>query len=144
MFGLMPFENRRRDSISESLRLADEIEKRFFDRGTAAGRTDIYDCGNAYVLETELPGFDREDISVDIDGNILSIRAEKKDCPDPESGEKNYICCERRQCAVFRAFDISETDGDGVSAEYKNGVLKLTLPKKEVRQKTRRLEIRQN
>ena len=138
MFGLIPYENRRSENHGDGLRLMDEFERRFLDRTVSAGRTDISDCGDHFMLETELPGFEREEVSVD--GDVLSLRAERKS-ENSECSSKNYICCERRKCTVSRAFDISGVDGENITAEYKNGLLRLRLPKKEGKSKARRLEL---
>ena len=140
MFGLIPYENRRNDPHGEGMRLMDEFERRFLDRTVSAGRTDISDCGDHFMLETELPGFEREEINVDVNGDVLSVRAERKS-ENGDCGDKNYICCERRKCTVSRAFDISGVDGENITAEYKNGLLRLRLPKKAEKSKARRLEL---
>ena len=100
MFGLIPYENRRNDPHGEGMRLMDEFERRFLDRTVSAGRTDISDCGDHFMLETELPGYEREEINVDVNGDVLSVRAERKS----ESGDfwmiSQSIVCKKDMCAI--------------------------------------------
>ncbi len=139
MFDLLPFG--RRNDLSNYF---DDFEKNFFGDYSpkmASLKTDIIDKGNAYVIEADVPGFKKEDISIDIDGQYLTIKAEKKE--EKEKKEENYICRERRCGSYTRSFDISNVKADGISAEFDNGVLKLTLPKlEEEAPKMRRIEIK--
>ena len=91
-------------------------------------KTDIEDRGDRFILEAELPGFNKEDINIDIEKDYLTVSAEKKDC----SESKNYIRKERRCFSYMRSFDISNIEKDGIQASYKQGVLTLELPKKAV------------
>lgn len=139
MFDLLPFA--RRNDLSNYF---DDFEKNFFGDYSpkmASLKTDIIDKGNAYVIEADVPGFKKEDISIDIDGQYLTIKAEKKE--EKEKKEDNYICRERRCGSYTRSFDISNVKADEIAAEFDNGVLKLTLPKlEEEAPKTRRIEIK--
>lgn len=139
MFDLLPFA--RRNDLSNYF---DDFEKNFFGDYSpkmASLKTDIIDKDNAYVIEADVPGFKKEDISIDIDGQYLTIKAEKKE--EKEKKEDNYICRERRCGSYTRSFDISNVKADEIAAEFDNGVLKLTLPKlEEEAPKTRRIEIK--
>lgn len=128
MFGMLPFD-RRDDNM---FNLFDNFERKFFSNTAAdlpAFRTDIRDQGNQFLLEAELPGFDKEDIQLDLSDGILTIKAEHKE----ESGEKNdkgeYVRRERRFGSFSRTFDVSGIDEESITASYKNGILELTLPK---------------
>ena len=125
MFGLTPFE---RNDIWNPFR---DFEKDFFKGFGASGhcRTDIKDEGDKYLLECEMPGFDKNDIKIDINGSTHSLCAENSEKHD-----------EKNSC---RSFDISGIDESAVGAEYTNGILKLTLPKKEKEQPlSKRIEIK--
>lgn len=139
MFDLLPFG--RQGNVSNYF---DDFEKNFFGDFSpkmASLKTDIIDKDNAYVIEADVPGFKKEDISIDIDGQYLTIKAEKKE--EKEKKEDNYICRERRCGSYTRSFDISNVKADEIAAEFDNGVLKLTLPKlEEEAPKTRRIEIK--
>lgn len=126
MFGMIPFD-RRDENLFD---LFDNFEKKFFGNTTAslpAFRTDIRDQGDKFLLEAELPGFDKEDISLELKEGILTIKAEHKENQDQKDGE--YIRRERRCGSFSRTFDVTGIDENGITAAYHNGILELTLPK---------------
>ena len=127
MFDLMPYGRRTGDLFH----YFDDLEKNFFgDLANTAStfRTDIRETDNSYVLEAELPGFNREDLSIDLDGNLLTIRAEHKD-ETKEEQKGNYLRRERKYGSFSRSFDVSNINKEGITARYDKGVLELTLPK---------------
>lgn len=92
-------------------------------------KTDVTEEKDMYSLESELPGFAKEDIKIDVDGDYLTIKAERS--YDEESEEKGkMIRRERYYGSYMRSFDVSGVDIENINAEYKNGVLKVDLPKK--------------
>lgn len=102
----------------------------FFSTGsgmTAFG-TDIVDNGDSYLLESDLPGFRKEDIHLDLQGDTLTVTAQRED--EREERKEQYIRCERSSGTYQRLFDMSGVDTDGIRARYENGVLHITLPKK--------------
>ncbi|MDE7244155.1 MAG: Hsp20/alpha crystallin family protein, partial [Oscillospiraceae bacterium] len=102
----------------------------------------IRDDGNAFVLEADLPGMKKEDIQIDIDGDRLSISAQRNSCSEQKDSDGNYIRCERFSGTFSRSFDISGIRSEDITAAYENGVLTLTMPKKETQiPVSRRLEI---
>lgn len=139
MFDLMPFDNKQ----NSLFRYFDNFEKNFFGDmmgDFSAFRTDIMDKGEKYVLEAELPGFDKNDIQLDIDGDQLTIRASHKE--EHEKKEHHFVRRERKYGSFSRSFDVSNIKTDGITANYKNGVLILDLPKKAVvESQTRQIEI---
>nr|WP_319488806.1 Hsp20/alpha crystallin family protein [uncultured Caproiciproducens sp.] len=140
MFDLMPFGRRE----SNLFNYFDNMEKNFFgdiSQGFSSFRTDVIDHGDKYVLKAELPGFKREDIKIDIEGSSLTVSAEHSD--ETEEKKDSYIRRERRYGSFSRSFDISNIKGSEISAEYKDGILELSLPKMETAvPETRRIEIR--
>ena len=128
MFGMIPFE-RSDDNFFD---LFDNFERKFFGNTNAnlpAFRTDIRDAGDKFVLEAELPGFQKEDISLDLKDGILTIHAEHQQKTE-EKGEKgSYIRRERRYGSFSRSFDVTGIDESGITAAYNNGILELSLPK---------------
>ena len=137
MFDLMPFERRNRDLV----KYLDNFDKEFFGNMLEEFKTDIEDKGDRFVLEAELPGFAKEDIKIDIEDNRLTIHAEHNN--ENETKEKNYIRRERSYGSFERSFDISNINAEGITAEYKNGVLELVMPKlAEVKPEVKRIDIR--
>lgn len=133
MFGLMPYERRERGMMD----LFNDLDRYFFGgnqmpQTAVQCKTDIQDKGDSYLLSAELPGFKKEDIKLDLDGDLLTISAAHSD----ESEQKNeggYLCRERHFGSYSRSFDVSQIQQDGIRASYKDGVLELTLPKKEAK-----------
>jgi len=123
----------------DPFRAMENFEKRFFgepfgsfDRHFAAEfRTDIKDEGDAFVLEADLPGFDKKDIKLDINGEVLTINAVRHSEHEDKDKRGKYLCCERSYGAYSRAFDMSGIRTGDIKAKFDNGVLTLTLPKKE-------------
>ena len=106
-------------------------------------RTDIKEAGDKYVMEAELPGFDKADINLDINGSYLVISAEHNNTNEEKDKDGKYIRRERTFGSYKRSFDISGVDADAISAEYKNGVLTIDLPKKKPESpQSKRLEIK--
>jgi len=92
-------------------------------------RLEVSEDDKAYQVTAEIPGVNKDDISVSAEGNQLSISAEVKRAS--EGGEQNELHCERYYGRVFRSFTLpQEVDSDNAEARYENGVLKLTLPKR--------------
>lgn len=100
-------------------------------RGTWIPPVDIYEtAGRDLVLKAELPDMSREDIEVTVEHNTLRISGTKKTLADVK--EEHYRRIERNYGAFSRSFTLPNTvDATKVSAEYKNGVLTVTLPFKE-------------
>lgn len=134
MFDLLPLSTGRFDRFNREL--VDpfgELERSFFgDWGNtlAACRTDILDRGDHYLLQAELPGFDREDIKIDVHGERLSISAEHKS--EREEKKDDFVRRERHYGSYVRSFDIPGIDANGIEASYKDGVLELNLPKPQM------------
>ncbi|MCP4106338.1 MAG: Hsp20/alpha crystallin family protein [Desulfobacteraceae bacterium] len=97
---------------------------------------DVYENDNSYVISAELPGLDKENISVDLKESVLTIKGERS-CGD-ENKEDRYFCKERGYGKFHRAFTLSRiADSEKISAEYKDGVLKVSIPKiEEVKPRT--------
>ncbi|HHV33042.1 Hsp20/alpha crystallin family protein [Caproiciproducens sp. LBM24188] len=128
MFDLIPFEQRSRNMFDYFNRMSQE----FFgdwDKDFYPCRTDVLDQGDKYVLKADLPGFNKEDIHINIEGNYLTLTAEHREENDNSNG--NFIRRERRYGSFSRSFDITNIDADRISARYDRGVLELSLPKKE-------------
>ena len=93
-------------------------------------KLDVKEDDKAYTINAEIPGVKKEDISVDVDGGQVSIRAEVKRESEKKDGEK-MLHSERYYGMVSRSMSLpGEVDTQGAKAEYKDGVLQLTLPKK--------------
>jgi HSP20 family protein len=102
-------------------------------------RLDISEGDTAYTVKAELPGVDKKDIDVKIDGNVVSISAKAERNKEVKEGER-VIRCERYSGTVSRSFSLAnDIDEAASSAQYQDGVLSLTPQKKDSQQK--RLQI---
>ena len=114
-------------------------ERRDLAEKTWAPRVDIYDTKDAFVIKAELPGVDKKDIKVDVDGRLLTLRGERKS--EVENKESAYYRREMFYGSFERAFTLPEAIDPGlIKAEYKEGVLHLEVPKPEER-KPKQIEV---
>jgi HSP20 family protein len=92
---------------------------------------DIKETGNELILKADVPDVEMKDIDIRVENGTLTIRGERKF--DGEKKEGSWHRVERSYGTFERAFTLPETvDFDAVKADYKNGVLTITLPKKEI------------
>lgn len=97
-----------------------------------APSVDIYETENELVLTAEVPGIVAKDIEIKIEDNTLSLRGERKF--QKETKEENYHRIERSYGSFFRAFTLPHSvDAENIRAEHENGVLKVTMPKRQER-----------
>jgi HSP20 family protein len=90
---------------------------------------DVHEDANRIVLTTDLPGVEQKDVEISVENNVLTLRGQRKAEPRPDG--ETYRRFERAFGVFSRAFTVPATvDTEKVSAEMKNGVLTLTLPKK--------------
>ena len=93
-------------------------------------KIDVKEDDKAFMVKADIPGAKKEDIHVDIDDNLVSVRAEVKREKEEKKDEK-VVYSERSYGMVSRSFTLpSSVDEAAAKAEYKDGVLNLTLPKK--------------
>ena len=139
MFEMMPLTR----AVMSPFYDIDKMTRSFFgDAPIRAFRTDIQENGDSYTLEAELPGFSKEDIHIDIDGDQLTIQAQRSTENEKKDEAGSYLRRERYYGAYSRRFDLSQIDADNIDASYENGVLKLEMPKRTaVTPAARRLEI---
>ena len=93
-------------------------------------KTDVIEQDDSYTLEADLPGFDKEDIHVDVKDDVLTVSAEHNDEKKEEKDGK-YIRRERGYRSFKRSFRVEGLNQEDIKAQYKNGVLTVTVPKKE-------------
>ena len=93
-------------------------------------KVDVKETDKAYTVHADIPGVSKDDIQVDLNGDQVSIRAEVKREKERKEGEK-VLHSERYYGMVSRSFTLpTDVDAQGAIANYKDGVLELTLPKK--------------
>ena len=124
------------DPFSELDRLAGTL------LGTAQGPkfmpVDLYRDGDQYVLNADMPGIDPGSVDIDVDGQLLTIRAERT---AGARGHVKWLAQERPHGSYLRQFSVGEgIDSEKISAHYDNGVLSLLIPVSE-RAKPRKIEV---
>lgn len=127
------------------LRYMDEMERSLCGsavNGDARFRCDISEKDDVFTLEAELPGFEKEDIKVDLDGDTLTISAAHSAEEEKKDEDGRVLRRERRYGSFSRRFDVTGINTDEIKADYKNGILELSLPRrKDLDPPTRRIEI---
>ncbi|MGD9034796.1 MAG: Hsp20/alpha crystallin family protein [Desulfobacteraceae bacterium] len=147
MLDLIPSRERRQlDRFrSEMDRMFDRVfDWRPFDLHVREGEwmpaIDVSETGKEIVVKAEIPGMEAKDIDISLNGRVLTLKGEKKS--EQEEKEENYHRVERRYGSFSRSFELpSEVDSAKVKATYKDGVLKLNLPKTK-EQSVKKIEIK--
>ncbi len=111
----------------------DFIDDTFFSRKEKnLMKTDIRETKDKYLLDIDLPGFEKENINISLDNGYLNIEAKTGDEKDTEDGEK-IVRKERYYGECSRSFYIGEQfKEEDIHAEFKNGILKIKLAKKQI------------
>ncbi len=92
-------------------------------------RMDVTEDDQNYLVKADIPGVNKDDIKIAIDGNQVSVSAEMKE--EKEASGAGMLCRERQYGQLYRSFILpQEVDDTNAQAKYENGVLQLTLPKK--------------
>ena len=108
----------------------DDMFDSFLESEPVKMKCDIYEENEAYNLELDMPGFNKEDINIEYNKGTLTISAEKKNEVN-EKENKKYIRRERFYGKVSRSFYLGEIEEDHIKAEFKDGTLKVVAPKKQ-------------
>jgi HSP20 family protein len=104
-------------------------------------RVDIVEEADAYILQADLPGVEKDDIRLVAERGILTVGGEKKEGPH-RGTTGGYAYLERRFGQFSRDFSLPDTvDAERITADYRNGVLRLTIPK-AVREPPRKIDVK--
>ena len=123
--------------------LLDEVFSNVFEPASKDStwypRVDVRDDGESINLYAELPGMKQDDFKVTYENNVLTLSGERK--AEERKDENCYYCVERQYGRFARSFKMpAEVDGEKITADYKDGVLHLNLPKQEAK-KPREIKI---
>ncbi len=100
------------------------------EKGTWAPAVDIYETNDSFVVSADLPGLNKDEIQIDLKDNTLTLKGEKKF--EEKVSKDNYIRVERAYGSFVRSFTLPENVvPEKIKAKYKEGVLEVTIPKKE-------------
>lgn len=146
MFDLVPFRKKNEDVVRHLMKSFNDVfNDDFFApmrSNTHHFRADIREREDAYLIESELPGFKKEDIEIDYSNQYLTIKATRKQEEDEQDNKNQIIRSERYFGEFVRRFYVENIQDDNISAKFQDGVLKLEIPKKEsTAQVTKRIEI---
>ena len=117
------------------------FDREFFGRGPLYGnseknimKTDVKETDNAYELDIDLPGFKKDEVTAKLENGYLTISATKGMNKDEQNKEGKYIRRERYAGAMSRSFYIGENvQQEDIHAKFEDGILKLSVPKKEAK-----------
>lgn len=127
---LINLQNRINRVFNDTARSASPEGEERFDSGSWTPVVDIKETGDSFEIKADVPGMKKEDISIDIGDNTLTIRGERKF--EGEGSNNDYIRVERPYGVFSRSFALPQNvDSQNIKAKYKNGILELVLPKKE-------------
>jgi len=105
-------------------------------------KCDVYEKDGKYNIEMDIPGYDRNDIKIECEDGILTVTAEKKHEENNNDHSKKYIRRERFYGKVSRTFSFTDIDENAINAEFKNGILKIIIPKSEKTTSKKMIEIK--
>jgi HSP20 family protein len=142
-----PFFTADVEEYPAGLRLFQDSLSRLFSEPASrpwSPSVDIFETENDIVLKADIPDVDPKNVGIQLENGTLTLRGERKF--DAQNGGKGFHRIERSYGTFVRAFSLPETvEGDHVKADYKNGVLTIKLPKKEVaKPRTINVEISNN
>ena len=130
---LMRFNNQNFPSLFDNLLSRDWMDwtnSNFSDTNTTMPAVNVKENNDEYVIEVAAPGMKKDDFTVEIDNDVLTISSEMQS--EKEESNDNYTRKEFSFTSFKRAFTLPETvDGSKIDAKYEDGILRLTLPKKQ-------------
>ena len=106
-----------------------------FDFGnTNIMKTDVREKDGNYIMDIELPGYSKEDVKAELKDGYLTIQAEKNENSDEKTSQGDFVRRERYSGSCNRSFYVGDaiTEED-IKANFENGTLKMTIPKKEAK-----------
>lgn len=124
------------------LNFDDFFDNFLVDRNYTNMKCDVYEQGDNYHIEMDIPGFNKDDISILVKNDYLTITAEKHNEKKEEDKDKKYIHQERSYGKYQRSFYIGDIQTEDIDAEFKDGILKITIPKKEKNDNKKYIEIK--
>lgn len=104
-------------------------------------KCDVYEENGRYFVEMDVPGYEKKDISIECDDGVLTITAEKSNDFHKENESKKYIRRERVYGKITRSFSFADIDEENISADFRNGILTVVIPKSQRQESKRIIEI---
>lgn len=111
----------------------------FYEEKFNTMKTDIKEREDSYVMDVEIPGFDKKDVNISLKDGYLTITAEKK---EEDNGKKENYVRRERSTSLSRSYYVGDVAKESVKAKYENGVLSIEIPKEqEKKELTHNIEI---
>lgn len=137
MFEMVPF-RRNHNNLSSRGDYFDDFFNNFFSEDTFTPmilkntnfKVDVKETENEYLVEADLPGINKDNISLEYENNYLTVTAKRENTVEDKSNS-NYVRRERSYGEFKRSFYIDNVDENSVNASFADGVLRITLPKKQ-------------
>ncbi len=101
-------------------------------------KSDIYEKDGKYVIEADIPGFKKEDVSIDYDDGYITITAKQEEVIEDNT---NYIRRERHYGETTRSYYVGDINEKEINAKFENGTLKVTFPKEEIKSSVKQIPI---
>lgn len=148
MAGLVPFNRRNNSLISGGFEDFNNMINEFFNENWPSRKNfvkdtfkiDVQENEKEYVIEAELPGANKDEVNVELSDGRLMISFEKEEKIDEE--KKNYIHKERRYSSMSRCIYLEDAKQDGVEAQLEKGLLTITVPKQEMKENIKKIEVK--
>lgn len=150
VFKLVP--NYKRNPVTRKQDIFDDFFDNFFSddflaplrsietKMTSGFRVDVLDNGDHYLIEADLPGFEKDNVKIEYENKYLTIVAKKE--TSEEINQENYIRRERQAGEYRRSFYIDGILPDEIDARFKNGVLKIKVEKEPLKTDHKEIEIK--
>jgi len=139
MYGMIPYRNNRNVAPHGFFDdLTNDFFKPLFDglgmiRPEQAMKVDVRDEADRYILEADMPGVNKDNLKVEVANGVLTIAAGYDEKKEEKGEDDKYVYRERRCGSMRRSFNVEGIREDDITAEFRDGVLKLTLPKQEAK-----------
>ena len=130
------------DLIPRRFNFDDMFDNFFIEKSNSNMKCDVYEKGGNYHIEMDIPGFDKNDISIEVKNDYLTITAEKNNEISEEDKDKRYIRQERSYGKYQRSFYVGNVDTNSIEAEFINGMLKVVIPKNNTEDTNRVIPIK--
>ena len=123
----------RNDKRNNGLDVFDDVfdsffKPMFYEEKFNTMKTDIKETENSYLMDIEIPGYEKKDIGISLENGYLTISAKKEE--KQEDKKENYLRRERSY-SCSRSYYVGDVDKDKVKAKYENGVLVVEIPKEQ-------------
>ncbi len=136
-----PIISRWYDDFDNYVSPFNDMVRSFFGKDSSSGMVNVHETDDSYNLEFVLPGYKKEDINIEFNDDILTVKANRKE--NKEDKSKNYIRKEFVSTSFSRSFTLPEDVTDEMDAQMIDGILNLSVKKRaKIEKKSRTIEIK--